>query len=158
MIPQAPAAGDGAALRLRPFRLADLGRLEPPLLSPRQLERLCSFPPPPGLALTAEAAGRALGCAGVIAVQDSRVGRAWAILGSELRARPMVLHRRVARLLPGIARELRLEAIEARVRADYAAGRRWLAALGFACRGPDPGRAADPHLLYERRFPAPPAP
>lgn len=146
----------GAGLVLRPFRPADLGRLEPPPLSRGQLEHFLHLPPPPGLALTAEAAGRALGCAGVIAAPDSRAGRAWAILGSELRARPMVLHRRVARLLPGIARELGLEAIEASARADHAAGRRWLEALGFSCRGSDPGPTADPHLLYERRFEAPP--
>ena len=156
MTARSPTEGAGAGLLLRPFRPADLCRLEPPPLCPRQLERFRHLPPPPGLALTAEAAGRALGCAGVIAAPDSRAGRAWAILGGELRARPMVLHRRVARLLPGIARELGLESIEAAARADHAAGRRWLEALGFACRGPASSPASDPHLLYERRFPAPP--
>ena len=144
----------------RPFRLADLARLAPPALTALQLDGLEGLPLPPGLAYTAEDAGRVLGCAGVLAPPGARVGRAWAILGDELRHRPQVLHRRVLRRLPRIAAELGLDRIEARVRADYPAGRAWLERLGFrpVAQGPAPGPVAPgdaPLLLYARRLRAP---
>ena len=141
---------------VRPFRLADLARLDPPALTAAQLEGLRGLPLPPGRAYTAEEAGRLLGCAGVLAPTDGRVGRAWAILGDELRHRPLVLHRRVLRLLPRIAAELGLDRIEARVRADYPAGQAWLERLGFRRVAPGPASAEDAtFLLYARRLRAP---
>lgn len=144
---------------VRPFRLADLARLDPPALTAAQLDGLRGLPLPPGRAYTLEdagagEAGRVLGCAGVLAPPGGRVGRAWAILGEELRRRPLVLHRRVLRLLPRIAVELGLDRIEARVRADFPAGRAWLGRLGF--RRPEPASPDDAGLLlYARRFGAP---
>lgn len=156
---------------VRPFRLDDLARLDPPALTAAQLEGLRGLPLPPGLAYTAEDSGaedpgaeatgageggRVLGCAGVLAPPGVRTGRAWAILGEELRRRPQVLHRRVLRRLPRIAAELGLDRIEARVRADYPAGRAWLERLGFrpAAAGPAAPDEAT-LLLYARRLAAP---
>ena len=146
---------------VRPFRLADLARLDPPALTAAQFEGLRGLPLPPGLAYTLEdagagAAGRVLGCAGVLAPPDRRVGRAWAILGAELRGRPLVLHRRARRLLPRIAAELGLDRIEAATRADFPAGRAWLRHLGFRRVEPDPASSGETRLLlYARRFAAP---
>ena len=143
-------------ITVRPFRLADLARLDPPVLTAEQLDGLRGLPLPPGRAYTAEESGRVLGCAGVLAAPGARVGRAWAILGDELRRRPLVLHRRVLRRLPRIAAELGLDRIEARVRADYPAGQTWLERLGFRRIGPGPASPEDPDLLlYARRLVAP---
>ncbi len=141
-------------ITLRHFRLADLAGLDPPALTAAQLDGLQGLPLPPGQAFTAEDAGQVLGCAGVLAPPSRRVGRAWAILGDELRHRPLVLHRQVLCLLPRIATELGLDSIEARVRADYTAGQVWLERLGFRRHDPTPaGEAA--LILYARRFTAP---
>ena len=142
-------------ITVRPFRLADLARLDPPILTAGQLDGLQVLPLPPGRAYTAEETGRVLGCAGVLAAPGGRVGRAWAILGEELRRRPLVLHRRVLRLLPRIAAELGLDRIEAAVRADYPAGQVWLDRLGFRPQGPTPLTDGTAGLLYARRFTAP---
>jgi len=146
-------------INVRPFRLADLARLDPPALTAAQLNGLQGLPLPPGKAYTVVesgvvAAGRVLGCAGVLAPPGGRVGRAWAILGDELRSRPLVLHRRVLRLLPRIAAEFGLDRIEAATRADFRAGRAWLERLGFRRLEPASSDDAD-LLLYARRFGAP---
>ncbi len=145
----------------RPFRLADLARLDPPALTAAQLDGLRGLPLPPGLAYTLEDSeagepGRVLGCAGVLAPAGSRVGRAWAILGAELRGRPLLLHRRARRLLPRIAAELGLDRIEAATRADYPGGRAWLRRLGFRRVEPEAASLEETRfLLYARRFAAP---
>ncbi len=141
-------------ITLRPLRLADLAGLDPPALTVAQLDGLQGLPLPRGRAYSVEAAGSVLGCAGVLAPPGGRVGRAWAILGDELRGRPLVLHRRVLCLLPRIAAELGIDRIEARVRADFTSGQVWLERLGF--RRQDPASVGDPALiLYARRFSAP---
>ena len=143
------------SIALRPFRPCDLARLDPPLLPP---EAAAGLEPPPGAAFSALAGGRVLGCAGVIVPHGSRCGRAWALLGDDLRARPFLLHRLAARGLDSIARRHCLTRIEASVQADFAAGRRWLEALGFRCEGrlPDtPG--GERFLRYERHFPISPS-
>ncbi|MDJ0944233.1 MAG: hypothetical protein QNJ30_12245 [Kiloniellales bacterium] len=142
-------------ITVRPFRLADLARLDPPALTAGQLAGLQGLPLPPGRAYTAEEAGRPLGCAGVLAPPGGRVGRAWAILGEELLGRPLVLHRRVLSRLPAIAAELGLDRIEAAVRTDYPAGRAWLERLGFRLLGPAPPSGDPDFRLYARRFTAP---
>ena len=142
-------------ITVRPFRLSDLARLDPPVLTAAQLEGLQGLSLPPGRAYTAEEAARVLGCAGVLVPASGRVGRAWAILGDELRDRPLVLHRRVLRLLPRIATELGLDRVEARVRSDYTAGRFWLERLGFRRQGDTALTGSTAGLLYARRFAAP---
>ena len=142
-----------APVTLRPCRPGDLARLDPPLLPP---EAAVGLDPPPGTAFTARAGGRVLGCAGVIVPPGSRCGRAWALLGDDLRKRPFALHRLVVRGLEGIVRRHALTRIEARVRTDFAAGRRWLEALGFRCEGPLPDSPGGvPFLHYARRLRAP---
>jgi hypothetical protein len=71
----------------------------------------------------------AVGCGGVIVEGDT--GHAWACLSDGLRARPMVLHRHVKRVLAQIEREHRLRRIYATVYDDFIRGKRWLARLGF---------------------------
>ena len=70
-----------------------------------------------------------LGCGGVLI--EGRVGTAWAVLSDEIRARPVVLHRQVKRMLNQIVTEYQLEQVLATVYEEFSAGRRWMGRLGF---------------------------
>lgn len=96
-----------------------------------------------GAAYTAFLDGKPVACAGLIAVHDSRAV-AWAITSRCEKRVFARVHREIMRGLD----QFPFRRIEAAVRADFTAGRRWLDRLGFACEAerleaylPD-GRAA----------------
>ena len=108
----------------------------------------CAVHWPAGPAYSAVAGGAVLGCAGLMAQGDSAT--AWAVLSDALRARPMALHRAASRMLAAIAPHFRR--IRATAPADFAAGARWLRALGFrpVRTLPDYGPNGEPFVEYER--------
>lgn len=128
----------GCGAEIRPFCVADLDALDPPLAVAERFGFPEWLATPVSSAVTLTEGGRVLGCGGVLAVPGSRVGRAWAIFGEDLRSRPLLLHRNVLRSLPEIVEGLGLERLEARVLAEFAASRRWLERLGFRDLGPAP--------------------
>ena len=123
---RAAVTGGVLVVRFVPAHLADL---DPPALDPGQLRRFAAAYRPSGPAFSLVEAGRALGSGGLIVKGGE--GRAWAFLSDALRARPMLLHRTVARALPALAAHYELRSVVAEAHADFAAARQWLVRLGF---------------------------
>jgi hypothetical protein len=102
-----------------------------------------------GPAFTALAAGRVLGCAGIVEHWPGR-GVAWAMLAADIGPRFVAVHRAARHYLEHAAPR-RLEIVVAR---DFAAGRRWALLLGFERETPDGMRGYGPdgatYDLYAR--------
>jgi len=94
---------------------------------------------------------RAIGCAGIVPLWPG-VGAAWLFGGAELRRRPLLLHRAVARGLPLAMAGLGLHRLQISVHAGFAAGRVWAERLGFACEGAMLGYGpnGDTYIRYAR--------
>lgn len=112
-----------------PFDPRHLARLDPPSLSGGEAAILSARALPLGPAFTGIEDGRVLGCAGVIV--RGRTGHAWASLSDEIRRRPVLLHRAVARGLETIIAEAGLEQVEATCHVKFQRAQRWLERLGF---------------------------
>ena len=87
----------------------------------------------PGLSWSGITDGSVIGCAGILPQSPGRA-IAWALIGS-IPARDWVAVTGMVRRQIAEARRHGLWRIEAVVRADFPAGRRWVEALGFACEG-----------------------
>lgn len=80
------------------------------------------------------------------------VARGWIYASDRLRARPVQLHRAVARGLALADAAFDLHRIEISVHADFAASRRWVERLGFRFEGVMPGYGPnkDSYVRYAR--------
>lgn len=87
---------------------------------PRALEGL-------GPAFSGAAAGRIIGCAGLIMAHEQRA-IAWALFSDEARRHFLSVHKAVKDFLAGSG----VRRIEAYVDCDFAAARRWVGKLGFS--------------------------
>lgn len=116
-------------MEIVPFDPSDLVHIHPPMLTPAQWLAFAAGYRDAGAAYTLVDGDTVLGCGGVLI--EGRVGTAWAVLSDEIRARPVVMHRQVKRLLNKIGTEYRLEQILATVYEEFSAGRRWMERLGF---------------------------
>ena len=116
-------------MEIVPFDPSDLAHIHPPMLTPAQWLAFAAGYRDAGPAYTLVDGDTVLGCAGVLI--EGRVGTAWAVLSDEIRARPVVLHRQVKRMLNQIVMEYQLEQILATVYEEFSAGRRWMERLGF---------------------------
>ena len=116
-------------MEIVPFDPSDLVHIHPPMLTPAQWLAFAAGYRDAGPAYTLVDGDTVLGCAGVLI--EGRVGTAWAVLSDEIRARPVVLHRQVKRMLNQIVMEYQLEQILATVYEEFSAGRRWMERLGF---------------------------
>ena len=112
-------------MELVPFRPEHLAEIEPPAVTPEQLALYCRHYRACGPAWTGIAAGRVVGCGGIVPDKDG-CGLAWAILSHPVRA--AAVHRTVLRLLNSRAIPPRLAAA---ARADWPGACRWLERLGF---------------------------
>lgn len=105
-----------------------------------------------GFAFSAVAAGRIVGCAGIVPLWPG-VGQAWAVLSDIALAHPITLTRTIQREMARIEAMHGLHRIQATVAEEHVAGRRWLAWLGFEVEGLmcnyGPGGAGD-FWLYGR--------
>ena len=148
----ADAPGAPAPIRIVPFEPAhllvlEMGAHERAWLGGFDLAA-CAAHWPPGPAWSAVADGTVLGCAGLTVKDDTAT--AWAVLSDRFRARPMALHRVVARRLSTFAPRFRR--IRAAVAAGFTPGARWLRALGFrpVRTLPAYGPNKEPFVEYER--------
>ncbi len=130
-------------MEIVPFDPSDLVHIHPPMLTPAQWLAFAAGYRDAGPAYTLVDGDTVLGCAGVLI--EGRVGTAWAVLSDEIRARPVVLHRQVKRMLKQIVTEYQLEQVLATVYEEFSAGRlparsrrfasakagRWMGLLGF---------------------------
>lgn len=75
--------------------------------------------------------GSFVAAAGIIKLYQG-VGEAWAIAGRPL-SRPHVLafHRNIARIMDGLARDMKLRRLQAMVRESFAQSHLWVERLGF---------------------------
>jgi uncharacterized protein YjeT (DUF2065 family) len=84
-------------------------------------------------------AAKRLSGLGVSAIEDGRTLGIGAIVGNsaslllsdELRARPVILHRTVKRVMDGVMNQLGMAFIEATAHRDFTAAHKWLERLGF---------------------------
>lgn len=120
-------------MEIVPFDPSDLVHIHPPMLTPAQWRAVAPGYRDAGPAYTLVDGDTVLGCGGVLI--EGRVGTAWAVLSDALRVRPIVLHRKVKRLLDQIVKEYRLGQIFAVVYEEFSVGRRWLERLGFREEG-----------------------
>lgn len=121
-------------IRIVPFEIGHLARIEPPVLSVRQVREASLPASVAGPAFSAiDERGAVIGCAGLVI--DGEAGVAWAVLTDEVRSRPLFLHRNVKRGLAAIVKRYGLARVEATARADWAGARSWLRRLGFRPSG-----------------------
>lgn len=125
-------------MNIVPYKPAHLGRVVPQAVQAGIAGRLdratadslafadCAF--------SAVAAGRIVGCAGIVPLWPG-VGHAWAVLSDTALAEPLTLTRAVQRALARIEAAQGLRRIQATVAEEHVAGRRWLAWLGFEVEG-----------------------
>ena len=112
-------------MELVPFRPEHLAGIDPPAMGPDQLAFFSRHYRPCGPAWTGIAAGRVVGCGGIVPDEDGG-GTAWAILSHPVRA--AAVHRAALRLLKHDSIPPRLAAA---ARADWPGACRWLERLGF---------------------------
>jgi hypothetical protein len=112
---------------LIPFRPEHLDAIRPRALSPAQLEFFRRSYRPRGPAWTGVAAGRVIGCGGVVVTGD--MGTAWAILSHPVPT--AAAHRSALRALDEACAMQGLRRIEAAALADWPGACRWLERLGF---------------------------
>ena len=112
-------------MELVPFRPEHLAEIEPPAVTPEQLALYCRHYRPCGPAWTGIAAGRVVGCGGIV-LDEHGGGAVWAILSHPVRT--AAVHRAALRLLNRGAMPCHLAAA---ARADWPGACRWLERLGF---------------------------
>ncbi|WP_201764400.1 hypothetical protein [Desulfovibrio sp. X2] len=87
----------------------------------------------------------AVACAGIMLgprqPDGGRAGDAWALTGRAVDRLPLAFHRAARRGLAAIVAAHGLTRVQALCLADFAAGRRWLARLGFTRETLEPGMA-----------------
>jgi hypothetical protein len=118
-------------MRLVPFAPEHLGGIEPPAMTPDQLEFFRRRYRARGPAWTGIAAGRIVGCGGIVVAGD--VGTAWAILSQPVPA--AAVHRAALRALDAACAAEGLRRVEATALASWPGACRWLERLGFRPEG-----------------------
>lgn len=108
-------------------------------LLPFRPEHMATFPDPVpgpitapwiGKAVSVVENGRTLGVFGLYSIDNGKVGVA-ALISDKLRRRPLVLHRRCARGLQALRREMTGYEVWADVRESDVIAQRWVERLGF---------------------------
>jgi hypothetical protein len=118
-------------MELVPFQPEHLAGIDPPAMTPGQLEFFCHRYRARGPAWTGLEAGRVVGCGGVVVTGE--VGTAWAIIGRPAPA--VAIHRAALWALEKARTDAALRRIEASARTDWERAGRWLRRLGFRPAG-----------------------
>lgn len=129
------------SVSIRPFEPSDMAVIRPvhDLGSESILtERYGLFLKQSGPAFTAWVDGEPAGAAGLVLIWPG-VASAWAVLGREIIAHPMTLHRKIVHGIGMLREEHNLHRIQADVSEDNATAIRWIRRLGFAYEGRMPG-------------------
>lgn len=87
-----------------------------------------------GPAYTGFVEDRVLVCTGIMRLWPG-VGEAWMVPSSEISQYPLLVMKNLRRIMESLIEALNLERVQANVRVDFPAGRRWVEHLGFKAEG-----------------------